>query len=140
MDIQLRSNGFAGRMLNVNKCLLACGLGLLCAMIESACAADGPHVGPLFDDFPLTLSTGHRTEVLGPLFYWEEKGSQNTWAIPPLFSQHRDPATDSEDYDFCYPLLTYDRFGKEHRWQFFQLLSFAGGQNQREDTSHRFTL
>ncbi|MFM2294039.1 MAG: hypothetical protein RLZZ350_452, partial [Verrucomicrobiota bacterium] len=42
--------------------------------------------------------------------------------------------------DFLYPLLTYDRFGTEHRFQILQLFSFAGGQNQSAQEQKRFTL
>ncbi len=103
-------------------------------------AADGPNAGPLIDDSPLTLSLGHRTEALGPLFYSEDRDGQKTWAIPPLVSRLQDPATDSEEFDIGYPLLTYDRFGLEYRWQFCQVFSFAGGQNQQEQISRRFTI
>src|ERR1044071_1307958 len=97
-------------------------------------------LGPLWDHFRLTLAEGYRTEALGPFFYSEHKDSQDTWAIPPLTSHLRDPDVDSEEFDLCYPLLTYDRYGSEYRWQLFQLLSFAGGQNLDEQTNHRFTL
>ena len=36
--------------------------------------------------------------------------------------------------------MTYDRYGDQYRWQFFQLLSFAGGPTQRETARDRFTL
>jgi hypothetical protein len=98
------------------------------------------NTGFLFDDFPLTLSAGHRTEALGPLFYSEQKESQQTWAIPPLLSRLHDPLTEYEEFDFLYPLLTFDRFGGEYRWQLVQLLSFAGGRNQDDQRARRFTL
>ena len=97
--------------------------------------------GPLFDEFPLTLAQGHRTEILGPLFYSELKETQHQWAVPPLALSHTwDPDIDYEEYDFAYPLLTYDRFGQEYRWQFFQFFSFAGGLLPVDTDNHRFTL
>ncbi len=80
--------------------------------------------------------------MLGPFFYSEEKETQKTWAVPPLLSHTQDPATDSEEFDFAYPVLTYDRYGDEYRWQFCQLLSFAGGRNpdQTDQQTRRFTL
>jgi hypothetical protein len=39
-----------------------------------------------------------------------------------------------------YPVLNYERYGKEYRWQFCQLLSFAGGQSPKDDSQKRFTL
>jgi hypothetical protein len=114
--------------------------GLCLAGVGSLRAQDWLNAGLLFDDFPLTLSTGHRTEVLGPLFYSEEKDTQKTWAIPPLLSHLQDPATDSEEWDFLYPIMMYDRYGSEYRWNFLQVLSFAGGKNQQEEKARRFTL
>src|SRR5262245_21500043 len=78
--------------------------------------ADGPHAGPLLDRFPLTLAPGQRTEVLGPLFYSETNDTQKTWAFPPLMAHVKDPVTDFTEFDFLYPILTYDRYGPEYRW------------------------
>ena len=39
-----------------------------------------------------------------------------------------------------YPLLTYECFGTEYRWQFCQLLSFSGGEDQENFLKRRFTL
>jgi hypothetical protein len=97
-------------------------------------------LGPLYDNFTLTLSPGHRAEALGPLFSFEQKESQRLWAVRPLLSHTLDPETDCEEFDLAYPLLTYDRYGKEYRYQLFQLLSFAGGQDQEENLKRRFTL
>src|SRR5258706_4534455 len=95
-------------------CLLVLALG-------RGQAAEWLNAGPLFDDFALTLAPGHRTEALGPLFYFEEKETQQTWAVPPLFSYVRDPVTDFVECDFVYPLLTYDRFRSGHRWPIFPI-------------------
>src|SRR5215831_3941705 len=67
------------------------------------------HAGPLFDRFSLTLATGTRTEVLGPLFYSQQKeGEQNEsehiWAFPPVLSYTREPSIAFSELDFCYPL------------------------------------
>ena len=97
-------------------------------------------LGPLLSRFPLTLEEGVRTEVLGPLFYSQQIESENTTALPPFFAKVINEEADSEERDFLYPLLTYDRFGSEYRWQLFQLLSFAGGKNQAETEARRFTI
>jgi hypothetical protein len=94
----------------------------------------------LFDQFSLTLDSGQRTEAAGPFFYDQQKDSERTWAIPPLLSYDSDPAVESTEDDFFYPLLTYERYGTEYRWQFFQLLSFAGGQEPDDNGAKRFTL
>ena len=96
--------------------------------------------GPFAQEFSLTLDSGHRQEALGPLFYSEQKESQRQWALPPLFSRTQDPSLDMEEIDVAYPILTYDRFGAEYRFQWFQLFSFSGGRDQRAVPTDRFTL
>ncbi|NOS68692.1 MAG: hypothetical protein HOP33_02015 [Verrucomicrobia bacterium] len=96
--------------------------------------------GPFAARFSLTLQDGSRTEAMGPLFYDQLAGDERTLAYPPFFSHVKNDAADSEEYDFAYPLLTFDRFGAEYRWQLFQLLSFSGGQNQAEQKKKSFTL
>jgi hypothetical protein len=96
--------------------------------------------GPAFSRFRLTLADGERTEAAGPLFYADEIGDQSRWAIPPLISHTTDRGVDSEEWDFLYPILTYDRFGAQYRFQIFQLFNFAGGADQNETNRHRFSL
>ena len=103
-------------------------------------AGEFKDAGFLYDQFDLTLAAGHRTEAAGPFFYAEEKETQRTWAIPPILSYTHDPGTESTEFDFCYPLLTYDRFGEQYRWELGQLLAFSGGPSQTEDKRKRFTL
>lgn len=97
-------------------------------------------LGPLFEEFQLTLKAGVRTEAVGPFFYDEEAGAEGVWAVPPLLSSCHDPNTESSELDFLYPIITYDRFGPEYRFQIIQLFSFAGGGLQSGATKHRFTL
>jgi hypothetical protein len=117
---------------------------LFCAWV--ACATDepkddtSPHAGFIVDKFSLTLAPGHRTEAAGPFFYNEQREGKRTWAIPPLLSYTRDEDTDSEEFDLGYPILTYDRYGGQYRWQFFQLLSLAGGPSQNETARNRFSI
>jgi len=94
----------------------------------------------LFDAFPLTLDAGKRTEAAGPFYYSQQKDTETTWAIPPLFSHDVNPAVESREDDLAYPLLTYERYGREYRWQFFQLFSFAGGRQQDDSEKRRFTI
>jgi hypothetical protein len=103
-------------------------------------AEDGFHAGPLYDQFPLTLDSGQRTEAVGPLFYEQQKDSEKTWAFPPFFSRATDPGVEYREDDFLYPLLTSESYGKEKRWQFFELWSFAGGNTQQESRQKRFTI
>ncbi len=116
------------------------GLSVACSRLAAAGEWDSPHAGPLYDEFNLTLAPGHRTEALGPLFYSEQKETQRIWAVPPILSYTRDPATEFKKFDFLYPVMTYDRYGDQYRWQFCQLLSFAGGPMPDENDRNRFTL
>ena len=127
-------------VMTLTRQILLCGFSLLCALPERALTADWLNAGPVFDDFPLTLSSGHRTEAIGPFYYCEQQDTRQIRAVPPLLSYLRDPATDVVQFDMCYPLLTYGRYGSEYRWQLLQVLSFAGGQNQEETGTRRFTL
>ena len=98
------------------------------------------HAGPLFDEFPLTLDSGHRTEAAGPFFYNQENDSEKTWALPPFFSRDTDRAVESREDDFLYPLLTYEFYGREYRWQFIQLFAFAGGGEPQGHEKRRVTI
>ena len=113
-------------------------LGLFLAL--QASAGDWANVGLLYDTFDLTLAPGHRTEAAGPLFYREQKETTRLWAVPPLVSYTRDEDVDFEEFDFAYPVISYDRFGDEYRLHIFQLLSFAGGTTQSDTNVNRFTL
>jgi len=126
--------------MSIAKFLTLLCLGAGSSLMAKADPLELLSAGPLYAEFALTLSPGHRAEALGPLFSSELRESQRQWAVPPLLSHTLDPETDSEESDFAYPLLTYDRFGAEYRFQLFQFLSFAGGQDQEEISARRFTL
>jgi hypothetical protein len=116
-------------------------LGVSCCVPCRAFSEDSIIAGPLFARFPLTLAPGERTEILGPCFYSQQTESQHQWGIPPLtFSHTEDSATDSEQFEFAYPVLSYIRFGSQYRWQFFQFFSFAGGQDPGDTGTHRFSI
>ena len=102
--------------------------------------ADFLSAGPLFHQFYLTLTPGQRTEAVSPFFYQEQAETQKTWAVPPLISYTTDEAAEMEEFDILYPLLTYDRYGGQHRWQLFQIISLAGGPSSKERSRERFTL
>jgi hypothetical protein len=97
-------------------------------------------MGPLFHQFGLTLDPGERTEAAGPFYSHEDRDGTRTWATPPMLSYAVDEQTDFSEFDFVYPIITYDRFGPEYRFQIFQLFAFAGGQSYTETNIHRFTL
>jgi hypothetical protein len=122
------------------RCLQLFCLGLVVGLSSTVHAEDGFSAGPLFDEFALTLDSGRRLEAVGPFFYDQHKDTETTWAIPPLCSYDTVPDTESKEFDLLHPLLTYERFGMEYRWQLFQVLSFSGGQKQDETQTRRFTI
>jgi len=113
---------------------------LLLGLSATGWAEDEFNAGLLYDQFPLTLDSGRRTEAIGPLCYQQQKDSETTWAFPPIFSHYTDPVVESTEDDMFYPVLTYESYGQEYRWQFFQLWSFAGGQEPKGGQQDRFTL
>jgi hypothetical protein len=121
---------------NAVSALLLGGFLMLCRREALA----GVSAGPIFANFRLTLDAGLRTEILGPLFFSEQREETAQWALPPLMSYTRDYGIDSVEFDVLYPGLTYDRFGGEYRFQILQLFNFAGGVKDGDTNKHRFSL
>lgn len=116
---------------------------VLCGGLGSSAttsSAEEIAAGPFAYRFNLTLTPGSRVEAFGPLLSYERKDSQLQWALPPLLSYVHDRGTETEEFDFAYPLLSYDRFGSEFRFHFFQVFSFSGGHNQQDVPADRLTL
>ena len=116
-------------------------LFLLLSFIRPSVAEDNATAaGPAFAHFPLTLADGWRTEAVGPFYYSQTNDTKKDWACPPFFSCTRDPAVESHEDDFLYPLLTHIQYGQESRWQFGQLISTAGSAEPDGAAVKRFTL
>lgn len=107
--------------------------------LSSAAFAGNVSAGFFYDEFPLTIGSGQRTEILGPLYYNLNSETNQTWAFPPFLSREADPTINQGEYDFLYPLFTWTHYDTQYRAQFFQLFSFAGGDNP-DDPEKRFTL
>ena len=121
---------------------VSCAL-LLATVILSAFSSLGDDIsaGFLWDRFPLTLEDGFRAEAAGPFYYSQTTSeSGDVWAIPPFYSCFRNPAVESHEDDFLYPVLTDVRYGHERRWQFCQLLSFTTGKEPDDAMTRQFTL
>jgi hypothetical protein len=112
------------------------------ALLGPICRAQSSPVraGPIAQKFPLTLIPGHGMEVLGPFFHYEVSDLWEAWALSPLLSYTRDRGIDSVGWDFAFPLMSYDRFGREYALRFLILISFSGGQDQAEQIQRRTTL
>lgn len=102
--------------------------------------ANATHAGPILDDFQLTLEPGWRREAAGPFYFDEHAETAETWAVPPFFSGFRSPGAQASEFSFLYPVMSSNRYGQQYQWQFFQLLSFAGGPSPTEEFRDRFTL
>jgi hypothetical protein len=96
--------------------------------------------GFLYDKFFTVPEPGIRTEAAGPFFYKERKEEGQTLAFPPFFSAYKNPAVNHGELDVLYPFITYEYYSDEWRLQFYQLLSFAGGQQPDEFHTKRFTI
>jgi hypothetical protein len=90
---------------------------------------DESSVGPFFDHFPLTLGIGERTEIAGPFYYREQNGSEKTVAFPPFYSYDIIPDVNATEIAALYPLFTYVKYGTQHRAQFFEMITFSGGED-----------
>jgi hypothetical protein len=94
----------------------------------SGAASEFKGLGPIYDHFKLTLTEGERTEIAGPLYYRETSGNSSLFALPPLFSLYKDPSIPATEWELGYPILTFDKFGKEYRFQFCQVIAWSGGE------------
>jgi len=108
--------------------------------LTNRAADDEIIAGPAYSDYRLTLESGRRQEVLGPLFSAQQTDWQWQWDLPPFYCYTRTPEMDWTESEFLYPLFTWRRYGTEYRVQLLQLLSFSGGKTQAGPDSRLFTL
>ena len=120
--------------------LMEAMLSLSFLPLAAAQGGETPHLGPLFDEFNLTLEPGQRTEAVGPFYDREETETYQTWALPPLLAFTAYTNLQSFEFTLGYPVMSYIRYGQQYRWQLFQLLSFAGGPTHSETNRDRTTL
>jgi hypothetical protein len=120
---------------------LCLGLVLAALMGVGGLRAAPPELGPLVHEFGLTLAPGRRVEAVGPLLRYEQReDGVEEWALSPLLSQTIDRQMESEELDFLYPVMTYDRFGSEYKLRWFLLTTFSGGRDQQDLQRRRFTI
>lgn len=110
------------------------------AISPSLAVTNNVHLGLLYDQFPLTLEPGIRTELFGPLYYSQETESEDTTAFPPILALTRMPAVESSEFSLIYPVFTQNHYGSEYRGQLLQLLNWSGGLDPDGTTRDRFTL
>lgn len=132
MNVILRLSGV--------KCFISSGLWFATNFLAMSAPAADLAGGCFVSEFALTLDSGSRREILGPLFSCETNRTQVEQRWTPFFSRTHDPAADFEEIDFAYPLLTYDRYGAQRRFQILQWFSISGGENQDDVWRRRFSL
>ncbi|MDA0750013.1 MAG: hypothetical protein O2964_04805 [Verrucomicrobia bacterium] len=100
----------------------------------------GSSFGPLAQSFESTLNEGLREEYFGPLLYQESYGATRTQGIPFVYTRSQNSDVDSDEWDLFYPLLGYDRFGKEYRLQLLQFINAHGGKGRDQSDAQRFAV
>jgi hypothetical protein len=100
------------------------------------------HFGPAYDKYHLTLTPGERTEALGPFFGYEKTtNGQSLFRFSPLFSFYGDTNIPQTEFEIAYPLISYDRFGPEYRFQIIQLFSISNAEKLKTGSNKkRFTI
>ena len=68
--------------------------------------------------------------VLGPFYATSEQDTVSRSSYFMLFSKEENPLIEQTEWDFLYPLASYDRYGKEWRLHLLQLVNFSGGSSQ----------
>ena len=133
-------------MVNVSKkrillafiAIIATGVQFI--IVPNSDSASFFEAGPLIHDFQPPIETGERREIAGPIYYREQIGTKRTWAFPPFVSRTDDPDLEYTEVDVLYPLLTYDRFGKESRVQLLQMLSLSDSGEQDDSVRQKFSI
>lgn len=112
----------------------------LCAILTLLLHSWAVDLGPIYGRFPLTLQQGSRTEILGPIVNFEQTTEDAGWTFSPLMTYRHNPGVDNTSFDLLYPIVSLDRYGSEYRFHIFQVFSFSGGNNQKQEKKRRFTL
>jgi hypothetical protein len=96
--------------------------------------------GPFAHQFPRTLIPGTRVEAAGPLLSYDLDADTQGWALHPFVSFQATPTLERSTFSILYPIFTGSRIGSDYRWQFFQLLSWSGGEHVAGDQARRTTV
>jgi len=95
-----------------------------------------PENSPYILDFTLNNSY----ESYGPLAFKQEEESLKRLAIPPFFTVDRNKDLNTMELDSFYPLFGGSRHGEEYRIYFLQVLNWAGGMDDEDKITRRFTF
>ena len=130
----------------VLKNLLQCSFFLLflsrgtTAEQDAESSADWANLGFIYDRVPTVFREGERTEILGPIFSLETTTNASLFTFSPLFSIYRDSTIPQTEAELGYPILSFDKFGSEYRFQLLQIISFSGGEALKGGDKKRTTI
>ena len=96
--------------------------------------------GPIWQEFPLTLKVGERTEAAGPFYWHETTPDSSLTAYGPFYVRYDQPGAEYSQTEVLYPLFSLDRIGMQYRWNVMQLLSGSGGKNLDDSGVKRTTV
>ena len=120
-------------------------IGWAAGALATCAAAAQPWIGPFYTEYSDPIGKARRIEAAGPFWAQEREIAPAAEAarrltLAPFFSIGETPKTDASSFDLFYPVVTYDRFGTESRFQFFQLFSVSGGESAPGRPARTYTL
>ncbi|HLE24972.1 MAG TPA: hypothetical protein VI935_04900 [Thermodesulfobacteriota bacterium] len=98
-------------------------------------------MGPLFDSDQDKTQKTQQVDALGPFITSKKSDTRFEYGFHPLFYLVEDTEKDSTEFDFLYPLATYDRRVNDRRFQFiFYLLFYETVQTRSGFIENEFHL
>ncbi len=91
---------------------------------DSSLGERGFNLGPLLDIETNKTKETQEVEALGPFISSKKSDTRFEYGFHPLFYVVEDEEKDSTEFDFIYPLATYDRRGNDRRFQFLFYIFF----------------
>ena len=109
---------------------------------EYPCSGEeGFSLGPLFDSDQDKTQKTQQVDALGPFITSKKSDTRFEYGFHPLFYLVEDTEKDSTEFDFLYPLATYDRRVNDRRFQFiFYLLFYETVQTRSGFIENEFHL
>ena len=120
--------------------ILGAAMVALAAQAVRAQDAITDSLGPLYQQFRLTLDSGTRNETFGPLMYEEQTDERHLWGFPPFCAYDLRTDVDAVDFDVLPPAFSYDRFGSEYTLHLGRVLNMSGGRTQEGVMRRRYTV
>lgn len=96
--------------------------------------------GPLLAEFDLTLHPGTGIDAAGPIWGRRESDGISTWRFSPVIAYESEPMVERTEWEFLYPLVSYDRFGTEWKVHLLQMAYLSGGGTVDGEIKERQTI